>query len=135
MASCEETVFYHGTGSEEKEGFLLCTPNPRSLLLTPKHELVLLVVIGSTWRVFYIQFFGILVSLSHLHFSPTHPGYGPNFLVMLVVSGSAKFETVLVKYAPSRLANLKIRAFRTRKDFLAPCVSSLSCSWIFQFVA
>ena len=46
-----------------------------------------------------------------------------------------KFEIILVKCAPSRLANSKIRAFCTRKDFLAQCVSSFSCSWIFQFVA
>jgi hypothetical protein len=35
---------------------------------------------------------------------------------------------ICVKTAPFRLANLKIRAFCTRKGFLAQCVSSFSCS-------
>lgn len=64
-----------------------------------------------------------------------NPGCGPNSLVRLAVSVSANFEIIPVKSALSRFANWKIRAFCRRKDFLAQCVSSFSCSRIFQFVA
>lgn len=56
------------------------------------------------------------------------PQYDPNSLAMFAVCTSAKCGIILVKSSPSRLANLKIRAFCTRKDFLAQCVSFFSCS-------
>lgn len=136
MANHEESLLYQREGSGDSEGCLLSTPNPMEPTPDSKYEVILLLELWSL-RDSLCPILGILISVLHFSFFNyfINPGCGPNSLVRLAVSVSANFEIILVKSALSRFANWKIRAFCRRKDFLAQCVSSFSCSRVFQFVA
>lgn len=111
------------------------SPSPKEVASHSKHEVILPIgprrhegVLCSTCDILIPvwDFFFLIPSIPDVILIPLL--YWPSLQ-------GQKFEIILVKCAPSRLANSKIRAFCTRKDFLAQCVSSFSCSWIFQFVA